>query len=72
MAIARPVRICLGAALVQRQLDLEIVFLVAQINQGEVWKIQLARFMQIQYVGIEAQGLVEIKDLESWCERFLP
>src|SRR5207237_9425234 len=59
--VARAVGVRLGAPLVERELELEIVFRVAQIGKREIGKVKLLENIQSEGVAVEIQRPVQVE-----------
>jgi hypothetical protein len=60
--VARAVGVRLGAPLVERELELEIVFRIAQIGKREIGKVKLLGDTQPEGVAVEIQRLFQVED----------
>src|SRR5271165_1255268 len=68
--VARAVRVGLLPALVQGQLDLEVVLGVAQVRKGEVREIEPVRLLHAQDFAIKAQRPIEVEDADHRMNHF--
>src|ERR1700674_1437732 len=62
MPVARAVAVRFGAPLVERELELEIAFRVAQIGQREIGKVKHLGDMQSEGVAVEIQRPVQVEN----------
>src|SRR5438046_5980419 len=74
--VARAVGVCLGAPLVERELELEIAFRIAQIGKREIGKVKLLGDTQSEGVAVEIQRLFQVEDpdhgVDHLSQRRLP
>src|SRR4051794_23722584 len=70
VAVAVAVRVGLGAALVQRQLDLEVRLGVAQVDQREAVEVEAVGHVQAQRGAVERDRLVEVEDVDHHMNGF--
>lgn len=70
VAVAVAVGIGLRLTLVQGQLDLKIVLVVAQVHQGEIVKIQIAFFLDVERLLVKGLGALHIQNTDHRMNHF--